>query len=129
MRRKLIKNRSLGTKIEAKPKEKLSIQKQDMTKKDEINILSVLKTPSFTQMLNVLSVKEAIIIALRLGYVDNKYFSTKSIADFLGIEEKEVIETVKKVLLLYKDGINEFIDKVINNETMENGQYRVLRID
>ena len=82
-------------------------------KDDYIKILDIMKSLKFSDMLNTLSVKEAIIICLRLGYVDNKYFSTESIADFLCIEEEEVIETTKKVLLLYKENINNFIDKAV----------------
>ena len=47
-------------------------------------------------MLKTLSIKETIIISLKLGYVDDKYFSTESIAQFLGIDNQEVIETTKK---------------------------------
>ena len=65
-------------------------------------------------MLKTLSIKEAIIISLKLGYVDDKYFSTESIAQFLGIDNQEVIETTKKVLMLYRDNINSFIDTAIN---------------
>lgn len=87
--------------------------KEDLIKDDYIKILDIMKNIKFSDMLNTLSVKDAIIICLRLGYVDNKYFSTKSIADFLGVEEEEVIETTKKVLLLYKENINNFIDKAV----------------
>ena len=87
--------------------------KEYLTKDDYIKILDIMKNLKFSDMLNTLSVKDTIIICLRLGYVDNKYFSTKSIADFLGIEEEEVIESTKKVLLLYKENINNFIDKAV----------------
>lgn len=89
----------------------------DLTKDDYIKIQDIMKSLKFGGMLNTLSVKEAIIICLRLGYVDNKYFSTKSIADFLGVEEEEVIETTKKVLLLYKDNINNYVDKAVEEIT------------
>lgn len=82
-----------------------------------VKMLELLRTPTFTQMINVLTVKEAIIISLKLGYVDGKYFSTESIAQFLGIEESEVIETTKKALLLYKENINAFIDGIIEVAT------------
>lgn len=75
--------------------------------------MGLLKTPSFNQMMSVLSVKESVIISLKLGYIDGKYFSTDSIAQFLGIEQQEVIDTTKKVLLLYKENINQFIDNAI----------------
>lgn len=92
----------------------------DMTKNDCIKMLELLRTQTFIQMLSVLSVKEAVIIVLKLGYIDGKYFSTKSIADFLGIEESEVIETTKKILLLYKENINNIIDNLIEASTMPN---------
>ena len=71
-------------------------------------------------MLKTLSIKETIIISLKLGYVDDKYFSTESIAQFLGIDNQEVIETTKKVLMLYKDNINSFIDTAINAVSDDN---------
>ena len=71
-------------------------------------------------MLKTLSIKEAIIISLKLGYVDDKYFSTESIVQFLGIDNQEVIETTKKVLMLYKDNINSFIDTAINAVSDDN---------
>lgn len=84
-----------------------------MTKDDCLKILELLRTPSFSQMMSTLSVKESVIISLKLGYVDGKYFSTDSIAEFLGIEPQEVIDTTRKVLLLYRENINQFIDNAI----------------
>lgn len=88
-----------------------------MTKDDCLKILELLRTPSFNQMMSVLSVKESVIISLKLGYIDGKYFSTDSIAEFLGIEPQEVIDTTRKVLLLYKENINQFIDSAIQIAT------------
>ena len=84
-----------------------------ITRETCYEILKLLKTSTFSQMMNVLSIKEIIIISLRLGYVDGKYFSINQISDFLGLEPQEVIDTMKKVLLLYKDNINQFIDQAI----------------
>lgn len=84
-----------------------------MEKRDYIRIMDLLKTADFGQMLNILTPKEAIIVCLRFGYVDGKYFSSDSIAEFLGIELDEVIESATKALLLYKNSINEFIDKAV----------------
>lgn len=85
----------------------------DITKDDCMKMLELLRTPTFTEMMSILTAKESIIISLKLGYVDGKYFSTESIAQFLGIEETEVIEATKKVLLLYKENINSFLDNII----------------
>ena len=86
---------------------------------DSLSLLKVIKSASFSQMLSVLSVKEAVIISLKFGYVDGKYFSNKRIADFLGIKEIEVAEIVKKILLVYKENINSFIDTLIKESTQE----------
>ena len=90
------------------------------SKEEYSSILKLLRTPTFEQMLKTLSIKEAIIISLKLGYVDDKYFSTESIAQFLGIDNQEVIETTKKVLMLYRDNINSFIDTAINAVSDDN---------
>lgn len=76
--------------------------------------LELLKTPTFSDMLSILTPKEAVIIMLKLGYIDNKYFSTDRIAEFLEIEPSEVSETTKKVILLLKERINDYIDLAIN---------------
>ena len=88
-----------------------------ITKAEGLKMLELLRTPTFMQMLSALSVKEAVIISLKLGYIDGKCFSTESIAAFLGIEELEVIEATRKVLLLYKENINAFIDNIIEITT------------
>ena len=90
------------------------IENQSICKSDYVSMLEMLKTPTFNQMLSILSVKEAIIVSLRFGCVDGKYFDTKAIASFLDISEDEVRDTTMKALLLYKENINNFIDKAIN---------------
>jgi len=88
-------------------------QKETITKEEYIRILGLLKTPSFKELMTELNPKSAIIIALRLGYVDGKYFSSESIANFLGIEESEVRETTIEILNLYKNSLNGFIDTAV----------------
>ncbi len=95
-------------------------ESKTFSKEEYSNILKLFRTPTFEQMLKTLSIKEAIIISLKLGYVDDKYFSTESIAQFLGIDNQEVIETTKKVLMLYRDNINSFIDTAINAVSNDN---------
>lgn len=93
---------------------------KEMSKEDYMKTLELLKTPKFAQMMNVLSIKESLIIALKLG------FSTKEVANFLGIEETEVIETTKKVLLEYKENIINFLDKTIAAVTESPEQGNIL---
>lgn len=100
----------------------------EMSKEECFRMLELLRTPTFGQMLTILSPKEAVIITLRLGYIDGKCFSTESIANFLDIEQDEVRETTKKILLLYKDNINTFLDQVIDIAT-EKSPYRKVRVN
>ncbi len=101
----------------------------DITRDNCINILELLRTPTFSQMMNHLTIKEAIIISLKLGYIDGKYFKTESIAKFLEISEEEVRETTKKILLLYKDNINNFLDRIIEIATDNDNKKRILSIE
>ena len=64
------------------------------------------------QLLEKISVKEAIIISLRLGYVDNKSFSIESISN-LEYQWKRSKWGNKKVLLLYKDSMTNFMNNTI----------------
>ncbi|MBR1413853.1 MAG: sigma-70 family RNA polymerase sigma factor [Bacilli bacterium] len=82
-------------------------------KSDLNKILELLRTPTFGELMTSLSAKDAVIISLKLGYVDGKYFSTEDIANFLQISNEEVIETTKNVLLAYKNSFNEFLDNAI----------------
>ena len=91
------------------------IEETKLLKEDYLSILNTLRSFSFTQLLEVMSVKEAVIVALRFGYINDKCFETKKIAEFLEISEEEVRETSKKILLLYKEKINDMIDYIINN--------------
>lgn len=81
-----------------------------MNKDDYIKILELLKTPTFYELMTQLPAKKAIIIALRLGYVDNKYYSTEAISSFLEIDSSEVIETTTEILNLHKQNLNNMID-------------------
>lgn len=83
---------------------------------DFIKILEVFKVTNFDEMLKILSVKDAVIVALMFGYVDGKYYSAKMIANFLGLDESYVIDVSKKILVLYKDKINSMIDMFISDD-------------
>lgn len=77
---------------------------------DYEKILEILTLPRFNQILSHFSVKEMIVIFLKLGYVDGKYYSNEEIASFLEISEDEIIDIVMRVLNLYKDNFVQFID-------------------
>lgn len=83
-------------------------------KDDYIKLMELLRTPIFTKMLTVYSPKEIMISSLKLGYIDGKCFSNKAISEFLGIDTQEIIDTTKRILLDYKDKINQVIDSTIS---------------
>ena len=99
-----------------------------LSKTDNSDVLDFLKKPTFIQMVEKLgNVKSAVILALRLGYVDEKYFSRNAIAEFLNIELDEVKQIEEESLLLYKDSMNEFFDKVI--DTVSGSRKRIDKND
>lgn len=99
--------------VETVKKEPLKTE-DHISKEDYLTILKMIKTPTFYELMSSLNPKAAIIIALRLGYIDNKHFSSQSIATFLDIDELEVIETTTEVLKLYKEQIGLIIEKAIS---------------
>ncbi len=68
----------------------------------------IINEPINTNSKNNLNLKEKAIISLRYLY----NYDIKDIAEFLGIEELEVIEIIKSVLEYYKDKLNSLIEKV-----------------
>lgn len=97
-------------------------ENDEITKGDYIKMLDLLKTPKFNEILSGLSVKESVIVYLKLGFIDEKYFTIEAISQFLGIDEKEVIEITKKALSLYKDNLNKFVDKAVEYATDQHSQ-------
>lgn len=109
--------------VKIKENEKIKLEQQNKVDSNNFNgkeiyakILELLRTPIFKQLMPALPQKEAIIISLKLSSVP-----TESIANFLGIEESEVREATKKVLLTYKKSINQFIDTTIQVATDQSG--------
>ena len=93
----------------------LTSNAETIIKSDYAKISELLNASSFSEMIRVHSLKEAIIACLKLGYIDGKCFSTLAISKFLEIEQQEVIDTTKKILLAYKEIMNKIIDDAIDN--------------
>ena len=74
----------------------------------------VLLTEQFKELIKELSYKEAIIITLKLGFVDDKYYETSAIANFLDIDEQEVRDITRRVIEMYKERLNNSIDATLN---------------
>lgn len=89
-----------------------------------IKIQELFKTQYFDAKLKAYTPKEITIIALNFGYINNKSFTTSEIASFLGVETQEVIDIIKKVLLEYKDMVNQFIDNMIDTVEIDRNPKR-----
>ena len=86
-----------------------------------INLLDMIKIPDKKEVLDTLTDEELIIATLKLGY-NGKIYTDKEISKFLNVEETEIIEITKKVLLTYKKIFNENIDKEINKYTRKRNE-------
>ncbi len=85
----------------------------ELTKENAIKILKLLRTPSFSSLIERLKPKEALVVLLRLGFIDDKCFSVESISQFLDITEDEIYAASKKFIEVYSDYINSFLDEII----------------
>ena len=83
--------------------------------RDFVAALGFLRQMRFDEMLKYLTPKEAVIVFLRLGYVNDVYYTSEAIANFLGISVEEVCEVTRKILLLYKEKINGLLDEAVES--------------
>ena len=90
-------------------------EEESFVKEDYQKLLEFIKSPSFQEIIQTLTPKQAIIFMLKAGYIDNKYFSTSSIAAFLELREEEVEEEFKNTLIIYHKKLNDILDKAIEN--------------
>lgn len=71
-----------------------------ITKEVCLNLLDYLL--EFSPIMDNLTLKEAMIFLFRLGFIDEQHYNTTSIANFLELDEEEVIEmlrnTIKKII-------------------------------
>lgn len=89
--------------------------KKEITKEEYINILSVFNNPRFINLSKTFGIKESFVLALKLGFIDGKYFSTDAIANFLDINSLEVIQITKEGLNCFKNEFNKMVDEAIES--------------
>lgn len=100
--------------IQEKPKiEQVSV----IEKEDYERMLCLLRKQVFIDMMKETKPKTAIIMGLRIGYVDEKCFTKEAIANFLGMTEDEVSDFIRKGVNIYKKNFDKFIDKLIDGST------------
>lgn len=99
------------------------VSKDESNNENYIRTLEIFGSEEFRNMTLQKPMNECVILALKLGYVDGKYFSSSSIANFLGVDVSEVDAIVKKTLVEYKEVLNGMIDKAIETETVGSKPY------
>ena len=102
------------------PREKVSpkVQSEIMVPTDDKKLLEFLRNLNIPEYMYELSNKECVIVLLRIGYINNKYYSVKDISRLLGISEIEVIESIRKILILYRNKINSYIESLNNDSDL-----------
>ena len=103
-----IKDEKLVLKVEDKPKKDI-----DILDTDDLELFELLKKRFLPKVMESLSIKESIIVSLKLGLVDDKYYSTKAISEFLEVDESFVTETTKKVLTMCRDSANNTLGTIV----------------
>lgn len=93
------------------------IQENSITNNEEA--LKMLTILSKIININELTLKETAVVYLKFGVINNKYFSTEEISNFLDIEKQEIITIIKKVLGIYKKQIAFIFDDLIQITTEE----------
>ena len=113
--------------IEEKPEEtettEETVQPQNsLNKEDYKQILGIFHNPEFLEMTKKKPLDECLIMSLKLGYFQEKCFSTDAIADFLDVDKEYVINVTKQGLTSYKEKLNQMIDEAIIKEISDNKQ-------
>ncbi len=104
----LSKNKNFMQGFRKTPKED---KPKTLTKEDYLKVMELLKTPLFANLATALPVNEAIIVCLKLGFIENKKYTTDQIAEFLKMDKEEVTKIISKALLNYKDILDEIRKK------------------
>ena len=93
---------------------KLDRPKEDIFSNSIIETIEELKNTSFGDLLKTMSVKEAVIVSLKFGFVNDQYYSNESIKSFLNVEDKDIREATMKMLIAYKEKVLSLVDTAID---------------
>ena len=120
--RKNLKELELTERYKIKYNEEINEKNEPLSKlKTNLNeceiIEEISKSLLFNEIIKSLTPLENSIISLKLSDINGKTFSNDYIAIIVGVDEIKVSQTIKKVLLLYKQQINYFIDDIIDLTT------------
>lgn len=81
--------------------------RKSLTKEDFVKISNFLKEVNMKDMFRTIDPQDLIITSLRFGFIEDKYYSIEAIGKFLGITEREVLESIKRTLDLFNSKSSE----------------------
>lgn len=108
---------------EAKPNNKSNIKQDiflteslvtELNRDEYTKLIQILKKPDVIGVMTGLSMKEKIIVSLRLGYVDGKHFSVDAISDFLGLSNHDIIKTSVEFMTKHSDKVDSILNKAMD---------------
>lgn len=106
IRRRKNNQKPQSTIVEEKTEETVQPQ-NSLNKEDYKQILGIFHNPEFLEMTKKKPLDECLIMSLKLGYFQEKCFSTDAIADFLDVDKEYVINVTKQGLNSYKEKLNQ----------------------
>ncbi len=121
VRRRKNNQKAQSTIVEEKTEETVQPQ-NSLNKEDYKQILGIFHNPEFIEMTKKKPLDECLIMSLKLGYFQEKCFSTDAIADFLDVDKEYVINVTKQGLTSYKERLNQMIDEAITKEAQNSKQ-------
>lgn len=106
MRRLLQKNfPKVKTKERKKEEIDLKSLRLKMGKEDFLEMINILKSPSYVEMASILSFKDTIMLVLNLEFINGKVFAPSQIASIFNMTVQDVLKESNDILLKYKESV------------------------
>lgn len=86
----------------------------ELNRDEYTKLIQILKKPDVIGVMTGLSMKEKIIVSLRLGYVDGKHFSVDAISEFLGLSNHDIIKTSVEFMTKHSDKVDSILNKAMD---------------
>lgn len=108
---------------EAKPKKNNNIRQDvflneslvtKLNRDEYTKLIQILRKPDVSEVMTGLSMKEKIIVSLRLGYVDGKHFSVDAISEFLGLSNYDILKTSVEFMTKHADKVDSVLNKAMD---------------
>lgn len=96
--------------VSTKIKRRLAKARKKEKELNEKNLVEYLRKSDFNDMFSDLSTRDALIISMRFGFIDDKCYSLEEISDTLKISKKDVIKSIRDTLVFYNKEYNPDVD-------------------